>query len=124
LPHALCAGSAANGYTCAPTSKTSLLRGDGVVASFDEPSSDGMIYDSVEETGAEWAAAQGCAALPEVRSTDFDGAKGWGCEAYPDCATGAEVISCTWDGGHVWPRQELGDNPPWGLVRALVDPIL
>ena len=117
-------GSAANGYTCAPTARTSLVhvvgRDDTVVDAFDRPSADGMIYDSASETGAAWAVAQGCDDAPSARATPFDGTNGWGCEAYADCATGAEVVVCTWDGGHRWPRQTRGDNPVWATITDVL----
>lgn len=117
-------GSAANGYTCAPDSPTSLVhvvgRTDTVVDSFDRPSEDGMIYDSAAETGAAWAASQGCSDTPTPTKTAFDGSLGWGCETYAGCTSGAEVWVCTWDGGHTWPRQRDGDNPPWALISDLI----
>lgn len=99
-------GFAANGYTQAPTTPMSLFQvwasDDTVVDGNDVPSSDGMIYDGADETLAVWGAAQGCDAATSPYPTGFDGTSGWDCTQYDNCSTGAEVVSCVWQGGHVW----------------------
>lgn len=106
-------GFATNGYTVGPTSKLSLFQvwgdRDRVVDGHDQASNDGMIYDGADETAAVWAEAQGCAAEPTVFATDQDGIREWSCVEHADCATGASVVSCVWDGGHTWGRTQESD---------------
>ena len=101
-------GFAANGWTRPPTTPQSLFQIWGVndrsVDGSDRPSSDGMIYEGAAETAAEWAAAQGCAPEPTPYPTSVDGARGWGCTEHAGCTSGARIVSCAWDGAHVWPR--------------------
>jgi poly(3-hydroxybutyrate) depolymerase len=101
-------GFATNGYTVAPTNKMSLIqvwgRQDTVVNGAEEASSDGMIYDGASETAAVWAVAQGCAVDPSPWPTAYDGTLGWSCEEHAGCSTGAEVVTCAWDGRHRWGR--------------------
>ena len=101
-------GFSANGYTVAPGTKMGIIqiwgRSDRTVDGNGVPSSDGMVYDGAQETIDVWAAGQGCMAESVPWPTPYDGIKGWGCEEYPNCSTGASVVSCGWDGGHSWGR--------------------
>ncbi len=101
-------GFAANGWTRPPETRQDLFqmwgRSDRIVDGNDLPSSDGMIYDGADETLLEWAVAQGCDLEPSPYPTVSDGTRGWACTTHADCATGARLVSCAWDGGHVWPR--------------------
>lgn len=105
-------GFAANGYACGPTQGVSLMQTYGYwdvfVNGYDQPSADGLIYESAAETAAAWADAQGCS--PDgttVYHTVSDGKVGWGCTQHEGCATGAEVVSCEWDGSHFMGRDPL-----------------
>ncbi len=103
-------GFAANGYTCGPTTKLPILQvwgtEDRTVDGHEQPSNDGMIYDGGDETAAQWAAEQGCAATGTPYPTVSDDIRGWACIEHAGCSTGAEVVSCSWNGGHVWGRSQ------------------
>lgn len=107
-------GFSANGYGCGPDSGVSLMQiygyWDIFVNGYDQPSADGLIYESAEETADAWATAQGCDNNGDTRyRTVSDGIWGWGCTEHADCATGASVVSCEWDGTHI-----LGRDPANG----------
>ena len=106
-------GFAANGHTCGPTTKLPLFqvwgRNDTIVDGRDQPSGDGMIYDGGSETALVWAEAQGCDTATVAYETVSDGKRGWQCLEHPNCATDAEIVNCSWDGGHSW-----GTNPTDG----------
>ena len=72
---------------------------------------DGYIYDDAAETATVWAAAQGCDADGATPyATTSDGTRDWACTEHAGCASGAEVVTCVWDGGHTWPtRGEHGN---------------
>lgn len=119
-------GFAANGYTAAPDTKMGMLqvwgRHDTVVDGNNQASSDGMIYDGAAETSAVWGAAQGCEESPSPWPTDHDGTRGWSCEQHANCATGAEVVNCSWAGGHTWGREAGGEDfaleVTWAFLKA------
>jgi poly(3-hydroxybutyrate) depolymerase len=119
-------GFAANGYTCAPSTPLSLFQvwglNDNVVNGHEQPSSDGMIYDGADETALEWAAAQGCSLTPTPYATVSDGLNGWSCAEHAGCSTGAEVVTCSWDGDHVWGRNNTNGNfaleATWAFFEA------
>jgi poly(3-hydroxybutyrate) depolymerase len=102
-------GFATNGYTQAPTTPMGLFQvwgtADTTVDGHDRPSSDGMIYDGADETAAVWATAQGCEATTTTHATAFDGTEDWTCTEHPGCTTGAQVVSCSWSGAHIWGRK-------------------
>lgn len=102
-------GFAANGYTTPPEGPQSLFqvwgRQDRIVDGRDRPSNDGMIYDGATETAEIWAEVQQCEATAVTYTTPYDGQFGWACEEYPNCQTGARVVTCGWDGAHVWGRR-------------------
>lgn len=90
-------GFAANGYACGPDSGVSLMQVYGYwdlfINAYDQPSADGLIYESAVETAAGWTDAQGCSADPTTPyPTVSDGKTGWGCTQHAGCATGAEVV--------------------------------
>ncbi len=108
-------GFSANGFTCAPTSKVSIMqiwgtrdktvRGDGIAGS------DGFIYDGASEAATEWADAQQCDPDGSTAySTVSDGKKNWQCTQHASCASGAEVVTCSWAGGHSWANTRKDGN--------------
>lgn len=70
---------------------------------------DGYIYTSQEAVAGKWAESQSCAAESVPVETPWDGRRELTCVEYPDCAGGRAVHSCSWDGAHVWPRDEAGN---------------
>jgi polyhydroxybutyrate depolymerase len=135
------AGTLAQGFVCAPVSalavidstvatdqtrtevrgaKTSILNiwgtRDRVVPADGTPASDGFLYTSSEQTLAAWAGSQQCSQASTPYATSKDGQRGLRCLRNADCATGAEVVECSWNGGHDWPRQgqeEFGIDVIW-----------
>jgi polyhydroxybutyrate depolymerase len=101
-------GFAANGYTQGPETALGLFQvwgsEDRTVDGNERASSDGMIYDGAEETLTTWAAAQDCDSESSPYTTDYDGTSGWSCIKHANCSTGAQVVSCVWEGGHNWGR--------------------
>jgi len=100
-------GFSANGYARAPKTPMDFFQvwstEDQVVPGNGRPTPvDGMIYDSVAETMKAWAEAQGCSRKPIPFPTSYDGRRGWAVVQYPNCATGATVVSASWDGPHFW----------------------
>jgi polyhydroxybutyrate depolymerase len=118
-------GFATNGYARGAGRKVAFLQGwgrqDTTVPGLGEPASDGLIYESAEETARVWAAAQGCS---EDGATPYptvsDGRHGWSCTQHVDCRAGSEVVTCAWDGGHNWPRIDedgFGYDVIWEFFR-------
>jgi poly(3-hydroxybutyrate) depolymerase len=108
-------GFAANGYTCGPDTPVSMMQfwgaRDRIVPGDDGMANDGYIYDDAAETATVWATAQGCDADGATPyATASDGTRDWACTEHAGCASGAEVVTCVWDGGHTWPtRGEHGN---------------
>jgi len=120
-------GFAANGYTCSPESPMAMIQvwgeRDRIVPGDDGMANDGYIYDDAAETAAVWAEAQDCAADGSTPfPTDSDGARGWGCTEHMGCSTGAQVVTCAWNGGHTWPTSGEHGNFPlaeiWTFLSA------
>lgn len=107
-------GLAANGFTCGPESNVSLLQiwgtQDQWVRADGGASEDTMQYDSAEEAAEEWAQAQYCAKESSQYKTGGDNVSGWSCKSHGECKTGAKIVTCSWPGGHVWPRSEEFGN--------------
>ena len=102
-------GFSANGYTCGPTTPLPMMQvwgtRDRIVPGDDGQSSDGYLYEDAAETAAIWAQAQGCdtdGSTPHV--TEADGKKDWTCTQHDNCSSGAEVVTCSWDGAHIWSK--------------------
>jgi polyhydroxybutyrate depolymerase len=118
-------GAAANGYTCGPTSAVSIMdvwgRTDIAINRWEAPSLDGLIYDGAEEAAAVWAEAQGCNANTRAYPTVSDGKQGWGCVEHADCATGATVVQCAWNGTHLWGRDPWNGDFMWDAVWAFFE---
>ncbi|MFK8050087.1 MAG: PHB depolymerase family esterase [Halioglobus sp.] len=114
-------GFAANGYTCGPQSKVSLLQiwgtQDQWVRADGGASLDTMQYDSAEEAAQEWAAAQDCDPQASQYGSKSDDVDDWSCKAHANCKTGSEIITCSWPGAHTWPKTEslgnFGLNTIW-----------
>ena len=109
-------GTIAKGFNCAPgpSPKISMINVYGTrdtIVPFDgSASSDGFLYTPTSQVMALWAGAgsQQCASQPSPYPTSRDGLAGFHCYQRADCATGAEVVDCAWDGGHDWPH--VGDD--------------
>jgi polyhydroxybutyrate depolymerase len=104
-------GFQTNGYARGAKSKLPFLqvwgRQDTTVRADGKPGGDNLIYESAEETAEVWAKAQGCSgdgstAYPTVS----DGKYGWSCTQHADCRDDSEVVTCTFDGVHAWPRKD------------------
>lgn len=115
-------GAAANGYTCGPTEAVSMMdvwgTTDVAINRWGAPSLDGLIYDAADETAAVWAEAQGCDVRATPYATVSDGVWGWDCTAHADCATGADVVTCSWNGTHIWGRDPWNGDFMWEAVWA------
>ncbi len=111
------AGTIAKGFNCAPRGprKTSMINlygtRDAVVPFDGRPAEDGFVYTHTAQVVAAWAGtdSQRCSSVETPYPTSRDGRRGFRCTQRADCATGAEIVDCAWDGGHDWPRE--GDDP-------------
>ncbi len=107
-------GTLARGFNCAPGPSTPLSmmnvngRRDDYVSQKGVVSSDGYYYTSAADVMSRWASpeAQNCKPATTPYPTSADGLLGIDCYQHPDCATGAEVVHCDWDGEHDWPQAE------------------
>ena len=103
------AGTLAKGFNCAPEQPISLMHihgdDDTYVRVDGKTSSDGYRYEAIDDVVHKWAGAtsQHCAAESTPYTTSTDSTYGLRCEQRANCATGAEVVSCNWQGGHAWP---------------------
>ena len=120
-------GFSANGYTCAPETPMGMMQvwgeRDRIVPGDDGLANDGYIYDDAAETAAVWATAQDCAGDGATAyPTGSDGARGWSCTEHVGCATGTEVVTCQWNGAHIWPSSGEHGNFPlheiWTFLSA------
>ena len=114
-------GFAANGHTVGPTEGVSMMQVWGVydiaINGWETSSMDGLIYDGAAETAAVWAQAQGCSSSGKTAyQTVSDDTWGWRCTEHADCETGADVVSCQWDGSHHWGRSEAAGDFMWAAV--------
>jgi len=106
------AGTIARGFNCAPhgDKKISMMNIYGTrdtSVPFDgTPASDGFLYTPTAEVLAAWAGpeSQQCDSEEAPYPTSKDGVQGLTCIQRANCATGAEVVDCGWDGAHDWPR--------------------
>lgn len=122
------AGTLARGFNCAPDRSTpiSILNiygsRDRYVALDGSESSDGYFYTSAADVMDAWAnaASQACSGGEKPYPTSADGIERLSCTERADCATGAEVVNCSWEVGHVWPRTEdrhFGNDIIWEFFR-------
>ena len=119
LPHrfaaiAPVAGTLARGFNCAPSGDPPIsmmniyATADDTVPFDGSPASDGFLYTPTRDVMELWAsvASQGCAGADSPYPTSRDGFSGFRCIQRADCASGAELVDCAWDGGHDWPRKD------------------
>jgi poly(3-hydroxybutyrate) depolymerase/CubicO group peptidase (beta-lactamase class C family) len=122
LPHrfaaiAPVAGTLAKGFNCAPSSKQAVsmmnihATRDRTVPYDGTPSSDGFLYTPTSEVLDLWAtdSSQSCSAEATPYPTSKDGVNGFRCSQRAECASGAQLVDCSWDGGHDWPRHGEGE---------------
>ena len=109
-------GTLARGFNCAPGSspKISMMNiygtRDTTVPYDGAPASDGFMYTPTSQVLDAWASSksQGCASEDSPYPTSKDGILDFECIQHANCANGAEVVDCRWNGGHDWPRK--GDD--------------
>ncbi len=107
------AGTIAKGFNCAPDGNppVSMINFYGIrdtVVPFDgSPSNDGFLYTPTSKVMDAWAGpeSQGCSSEDSPYPTSKDGIQGFDCIQRANCASGAEVVDCAWDGEHDWPRK-------------------
>ena len=107
-------GYLARGFNCAaeaPGPSMLLVGGtsDRTVPIDGSHASDGYVYTSQQAVAEKWAEARSCTAEPVAIETPWDGRLDLTCVEYPDCAGGRAVRSCSWNGAHVWPRDDAGN---------------
>jgi len=101
-------GTIARGFNCAPAAlpKISMINFHGTrdrTVPFDgKPASDGFLYTPTAQVMEAWAGpdSQQCSSETSPYPTPKDGIKDFECIQRADCATGAEVVDCGWNGGH------------------------
>lgn len=105
-------GTLARGFNCAPSVPLAMMNiygsQDGYVSQRGDVSSDGYYYTGAGEVLSKWASreSQACDSESTSYPTSQDGTLGMACVEHDNCATGAEVVHCTWDGAHDWPQDE------------------
>jgi polyhydroxybutyrate depolymerase len=98
----------AKGFNCAPGTSTPIsimhLYGDRdrLIPADGSESTGGFSVVPVDDMIDAWASAesQGCDDSETPYPTSMDGNTGLACEQRANCATGAEVVSCSWEGDH------------------------
>jgi polyhydroxybutyrate depolymerase len=117
-------GTLARGFNCAPgpSKPLSILNiygsRDDYVSQRGDVSSDGYYYTSAEDVMSKWAGAgsQRCDREATTYPTSMDGTLELACIQRDNCSTGAEVVHCTWNGAHDWPKAgatDLGNEIIW-----------
>jgi polyhydroxybutyrate depolymerase len=102
------AGTLAKGFNCAPEVSTSTsimhLHGDHdfLLAADGSEGINGHLNVPVDDVVDAWASteSQGCDDVETPYPTAKDGTMDFSCIQRANCETGAEVVSCTWDGNH------------------------
>ena len=95
---------------------------DRIIPADGSLSSDGYWYTPVDDVMDAWGSSQGCDAIATPYMTVSDGIRGWACTQRADCATGAEVVSCSWLSHHWWPKMEklewkaFGNDAIWQFL--------
>ena len=106
-------GTLARGFNCAPGADPpiSLINFYGTrdrTVPFDgSASDDGYFYTPSRQVLAKWAGpdSQRCDSDESPYSTSRDGVLELACVQRANCATGAEVVDCAFDGAHDWPTK-------------------
>ena len=121
-------GTLALGFNCAPEASDSISimnihgRNDLYVDVTGTTSSDGYLYTAVADVLSLWANAdsQSCDAEVTAYETAVDGIQGMSCTQHANCQSGAEVVSCWWDGDHDWPNDVnmSGNQMIWDFFRS------
>lgn len=118
-------GTLARGFNCAPEVPLSMLNvwgsNDHYVSQERPQSSDGYYYTSADDVLTKWAGAQGCEASRQLFGTRHAGRLGLECVQHDACTSGAEVVHCTWEGGHDWPQSEVdhvGNDLIWDFFSS------
>ena len=102
------AGTLTKGFNCAPDGSVSIsimhLHGnrDGLVPADGSEGTNGHFFVPVDDVIDAWAdaASQDCDDIETSYPTSLDGTRGLECTQRANCATGAEVVSCSWRGDH------------------------
>lgn len=102
------AGTLAKGFSCAPSARTPIsimhLHGDRdrLIPSDGSEGTNGHLLVPVQDVMDAWAGveSQECDNLETLYPTSRDGTQELACAQRANCATGAEVVSCTWKGNH------------------------
>ena len=101
------------GFNCAPELPISTMNiwgiTDRIIPYDGSRSMDGYFYTPVDEVVNLWGSAQGCESGETVYTTVSDGIRHWACTQRDNCATGAEVVSCSWRGPHWYPKMKPSD---------------
>jgi polyhydroxybutyrate depolymerase len=121
------AGTLARGFNCAPDASTSVsvmhLHGDRDTASPADGSegASGLFSVPVDDMIDAWAGAesQGCDDSETPYPTSRDGSMGLTCVQRANCATGAEIVYCPWEGDHMSSTQiggQFGTKVIWEFL--------
>jgi polyhydroxybutyrate depolymerase len=110
------AGTLSRGFNCAPDTTTPIsimhLHGeyDKSVPIDGSEGSYGHFFVPVEDMVNAWASeeSQDCDDTETSYPTSMDGTMGLVCQQRPHCASGAEVVSCSWEGDHHSAAHEIG----------------
>jgi polyhydroxybutyrate depolymerase len=102
------AGMPAKGFRCAPDGSATISimhlnpDKDGAYPADGSESAEGWFYVPVADVIDAWASAasQGCDDIETPYPTSKDGTEELVCAQRANCATGAEVVSCSWAGDH------------------------
>jgi polyhydroxybutyrate depolymerase len=102
------AGTLAKGFNCAPDGSVHIsvmhLHGDrdGAYPADGSESVSGWFYVPVADVIDAWAstASQGCDDIETPYPTSMDGTQELACAQRANCASSAEVVSCSWAGDH------------------------
>ena len=122
------AGTIAKGFDCAPgpSPKISMINiyatRDTTVPFDGSPASDGFMYTPTSRVLDAWASSesQGCASEDSAYPTSRDGVLDFECIQRAGCATGAEIVDCSWNGGHDWPHKgedAFGTDVIWEFFK-------
>jgi polyhydroxybutyrate depolymerase len=111
------------GFACIPGAPIATMNvwgsNDNLVPPDGTLSTDGYWYTPVDQVIDAWGTAQGCDETDTPYPTVSDGTRNWTCMQRANCATGAEVVSCSWRGPHWWPKipqSDFGNEAIWEFL--------